>query len=185
MTKLGYCSGCGAVTPDSDLVRIGASLFCGPGLPSGVPDRIPPARGWLLVFAIYYAVIRPLFWILILGDLLTARFTQIDLLTALQLLSLALMTIAGLYVGFRVWSGHRGGKALALNYLYLSIGLLLAMHLPYLGRADSAAELVWRMKKIFPFFLGEMALVAFWIAYFKISQRVRQTYAQRRRIPAA
>lgn len=196
MAKLAYCDACNAVTESTALVQIGESDFCarckgkemqslreqGRSLVRPMDYRLPRGPyGWLLIFAIYYAVVRPLFFaILLLGKGKMELFMDdFPSTLALQFLSFIAVTIAGLVAGIIVWSGHRRGKFVAVRYLYISILWMLVMQAIDLWRLTDARDLAHELANVHPLLLLELTGPTIWIGYFKFSKRVRNTYGER------
>lgn len=188
-----FCSNCGTDLTTQQLGVV-PSPFTGEPTPMAVPNvaprasaRVPAAAppvpvapvapraagelrgvaGWLLVFCIWVTIVDPLM------DLRLLQYIRYVTLNPMLVVSL-LLTAYGIFVGIQTWMAKPGAIVL-LRIYFAVVGLALAASIVMFFVSYSRYPGV----EIWSFALSWLRIGAFlgcWVSYFRVSQRVRNTF---------
>lgn len=136
-------------------------------VPQPVAGELRGVGGWLLLFCIWVAIVDPRYMLRLLPYL---RYITLNWTLPLSLA----LTVVGMVTGIQLWRERPG----ALLLLRVYFGLVLALALLGIGMMFYGSYLmhvgIW---SVFAW-VWTAAFLGVWVTYFRVSQRVRNTYGR-------
>ena len=161
-----FCANCGTELSAAAAPAPAATPAAAPAPLSAAPGALRGVGGWLLLFCIWVTIFSPLM------ELRLLPYLRYLTLNPFLLVSFA-VTAYGVFTGIQLWTV----RPQALTHLRIYFGIVLVATLVSVAtffrmvRGETMGG-IW----VFAGWLRAFLFLAVWVAYFRISQRVRNTY---------